>query len=79
MVRFDQKLDLLIALRVDESVSPRPGVARAAAVKPAPSAATKRTPTSESALEKPRESLTHRNKPVNARPIDDSDPYVSLP
>jgi serine/threonine protein kinase len=76
MVRFDQKLDLLITLRVDESVAPRPGVARAAAVKPAPSAATKRTPAIESGPEKPRESLTHRNKPANARPIDDSDPYA---
>jgi serine/threonine-protein kinase len=79
MVRFDQDLDLLVALQVDKAV---PIVRGASATAIAGKATAKRagdsasasgtTPAAAGAIAP----LTHQGAATGARPIDDSDPYA---
>ena len=73
MIRFDQDVDLLIALPIDKSpavkaiASPSPAAGKSAGKRSTESA------TPAAAVQTP---LTHREKSDSARPIDDSDPYA---
>jgi len=83
MIRLDQDLDLLIALPIDKASQVRSGSGAAAAAW-AKSAVNKQrapepgTPSAPAAPVAPAAgaSLTHRDSPAPARPIDDSDPYA---
>ncbi|HYQ43619.1 MAG TPA: serine/threonine-protein kinase [Polyangiaceae bacterium] len=83
MIRLDQDLDLLIALPIDKSVPLKSGAAAAAgvavkggkrALEPLPAGALGATAAAPPLGATP--SLTHRDAPAPARPIDDSDPYA---
>lgn len=86
MIRFDQDLDLLIALPVDKSTPPTPRTGPGtAAASPAAAAATKaagKRPTDSTPAATPVAApatpggLVRRDPAGNARPIDDSDPYA---
>ena len=79
MIRMDQDLDLLIALRVDKA----PPSVRGPAVAPAVAAGKAGSKRSASepgpaapAVAAPPATLSHRESSDRARPIDDSDPYA---
>ena len=73
MIRLDQDLDLLIALPVDRPNPLRPSAATTVITRPNPVS----KHTAEAAPPaSPGESLTRRDAPAPARPIDDSDPYA---
>ncbi|MEO6600665.1 MAG: protein kinase [Polyangiaceae bacterium] len=77
MIRFDQDLDLLIALPIDKAVSQRGRFSPSAAT-PAVSAkavSKRQVETAPAAAVAPPPTLTHRET-NSARPIDDADPYA---
>ena len=77
MVRFDQDLDLLIALQVDKTVmrgaSATALAAKASAKHPGDSGVASTTAPAAAGAVAP---LTHQGAAIGARPIDDSDPYA---
>jgi serine/threonine-protein kinase len=79
MIRFDQDQDLRLALEPDpgalgnaNSASPPAAAQRSSSA----GAGKRNTGTEAPPVERSPESLTHRNKAENARPIDDADPYA---
>ena len=72
MIRLDQDLDLLIALQVDKASVFKPSAASGARAKPSSKAAPESAPSGAPAID----TLTHRDTPTTARPIDDADPYA---
>ncbi|HEY1532580.1 MAG TPA: serine/threonine-protein kinase, partial [Polyangiaceae bacterium] len=82
MVRFDQDLDLLIALQVDKAVPSMRGAAasalaaKASAKHAGDSAVASSTTPAAAAAAGAAAPLTHQGAATGARPIDDSDPYA---
>ncbi|HEX3855652.1 MAG TPA: hypothetical protein VHW01_32035, partial [Polyangiaceae bacterium] len=81
MVRFDQDLDLLIALQVDKAVpvmrgGPAAAPASKTAGKHAGESAVASGATPSAGAGTAATALTHQGTATGARPIDDSDPYA---
>ena len=76
MIRFDQDIDLLIALPIDKSAPSKAAGAPAAGLLSTGKSAGKRTSETAPPAAAVQAPLTHREKSTSARPIDDLDPYA---
>ena len=76
MIRFDQDLDLLIALPIDKSPAAKGIASPTTAALAAGKSAGKRAAEAATPAAAVPAPLTHREKSDSARPIDDSDPYA---